>query len=353
MTRKSAAGAMPASVRKLRCAIYTRKSTDEGLEKAFNTLDAQRDACEAYASSQRAEGWTLLPDQYDDGGFSGATLERPAVQLLLRDIEAGRVDVVVVYKIDRLSRALMDFARLVELFDAHAVTFVSVTQSFNTTTSMGRLTLNILLSFAQFEREVIGERIRDKFAASRARGMWMGGRVPLGYDVKNRRLVVNPAEVATVRRIFEGFVATGSGTRLAEMLRAEGVTRRLYRYYVSQSVLKCLGENDPALVRRVPAAEIEALVVAQVRALLRQPELVVGTWQTARADDAGVTDADAVTALEQFEPLWDELFPAEQARIVQLLVERVEVGPKGADIRLRVEGLKSLALDLSQTSAAA
>jgi len=216
MTRKSAAGAMPASVRKLRCAIYTRKSTDEGLEKAFNTLDAQRDACEAYASSQRAEGWTLLPDQYDDGGFSGATLERPAVQLLLRDIEAGRVDVVVVYKIDRLSRALMDFARLVELFDAHAVTFVSVTQSFNTTTSMGRLTLNILLSFAQFEREVIGERIRDKFAASRARGMWMGGRVPLGYDVKNRRLVVNPAEVATVRRIFEGFVATGSGTRLAE-----------------------------------------------------------------------------------------------------------------------------------------
>ena len=158
-------------IRRLRCAVYTRKSTDEGLDREFNTLDAQRDACEAYVLSQRAEGWTLVADRYDDGGFSGGTLERPALQRLLRDIEQGRVEVVVVYKIDRLSRSLMDFSRLVECFEAHGVTFVSITQSFNTTTSMGRLTLNILLSFAQFEREVIGERIRDKFAASRARGM--------------------------------------------------------------------------------------------------------------------------------------------------------------------------------------
>src|ERR1700710_578959 len=168
-------------VRNLRCAVYTRKSSEEGLEQEFNSLDAQREACEAYVASQRAEGWTLVPDRYDDGGFSGGTLERPALKRLRADIEAGKVDVVVVYKIDRLSRSLMDFSRLVELFDQHKVTFVSVTQSFNTTTSMGRLTLNVLLSFAQFEREVIGERIRDKFAASRKKGIWMGGFVPFGY----------------------------------------------------------------------------------------------------------------------------------------------------------------------------
>ncbi len=166
--RQEAAPAPPAA-RKLRCAVYTRKISEEGLEQAFNSLDAQREACEAYILSQRAEGWLLVPDRYDDGGVSGGTLERPALQRLLADIEAGRMDVVVVYKIDRLSRALMDFARLVEVFDRHGVTFVSVTQAFNTTTSMGRLTLNVLLSFAQFEREVIGERIRDKFAASAAR----------------------------------------------------------------------------------------------------------------------------------------------------------------------------------------
>jgi DNA invertase Pin-like site-specific DNA recombinase len=164
--------ATPIPALKLRCAIYTRKSTDEGLDKEYSTLDAQRDSCEAYIASQRAEGWLLATDHYDDGGFSGGTLERPALRRLLADIEAGRIDVIVVYKIDRLSRSLMDFARLVETFEAHGVTFVSVTQSFNTTTSMGRLTLNILLSFAQFEREVIGERIRDKFAGSRARGIW-------------------------------------------------------------------------------------------------------------------------------------------------------------------------------------
>ena len=163
-----------------RCAIYTRKSSEEGLEMEFNSLDAQREACEAYVASQRAEGWVAIRDRYDDGGWSGGTLDRPALKQLLIDVEEGLIDVIVVYKIDRLSRSLMDFARLVEVLDRNNVTFVSVTQSFNTTTSMGRLTLNILLSFAQFEREVIGERIRDKFAASRKRGMWMGGFVPIG-----------------------------------------------------------------------------------------------------------------------------------------------------------------------------
>src|ERR671916_2721018 len=204
----------PAPVRKLRCAVYTRKSSEEGLEQEFNSLQAQREASEAYVASQRPEGWVLVPDRYDDGGVSGGTLDRPALRRLLADIEAGLVDVVGVYKNDRLSRSLMDFARLVELFEAHQVTFFSVTQSFSTTTSMGRLTLNVLLSFAQFEREVIGERIRDKFAASRARGMWMGGWAPMGYDIKDRKLVVNETEAALVRRIFEQFVKLGSATRL-------------------------------------------------------------------------------------------------------------------------------------------
>ena len=177
--------------RKLRCAVYTRKSTEEGLEQEFNSLHAQREACEAYVASQRSEGWALIREPYDDGGFSGGTLERPALKRLLADIEEGLVDVVVVYKIDRLSRSLMDFSKLVEVFDRAGVTFVSVTQSFNTTTSMGRLTLNILLSFAQFEREVTAERIRDKIRASRQKGMFMGGNVPLGYVVKDRKLVVS------------------------------------------------------------------------------------------------------------------------------------------------------------------
>ena len=207
-------------MRRLRCAIYTRKSTEEGLDQEFNSLDAQREACGAYIASQRAEGW-MLADRYDDGGFSGANLERPALKRLIADIEAGLVDVVVVYKIDRLSRSLMDFSKLVEVFDRSAVTFVSVTQAFNTTTSMGRLTLNILLSFAQFEREVIGERIRDKVAASRRRGMWMGGWTPLGYDVVDRRLVVNEPEAPLVRRIFSRFLELGSATLLARELQKE------------------------------------------------------------------------------------------------------------------------------------
>ena len=205
-------------IRKVRCAVYTRKSSEEGLEQEFNSLHAQRESCEAYIASQRPEGWILVPDRYDDGGVSGGTLERPALQRLLADIERGLVDVVVVYKIDRLSRSLMDFAKLVEVFEANEVTFVSVTQHFSTTTSMGRLTLNMLLSFAQFEREVIGERIRDKFAQSRARGMWMGGWAPLGYDVRDRKLVVNEAEAEIVRSIFARFLRIGSATELTRAL---------------------------------------------------------------------------------------------------------------------------------------
>jgi len=425
-------------VRKHRCAVYTRKSSEEGLDQEFNSLDAQREACESYIASQRHEGWVLVPDRYDDGGFSGGTLERPALRRLLRDIEAGLVDVIVVYKIDRLSRSLMDFAKLVEVFERCGVTFVSVTQSFNTTTSMGRLTLNILLSFAQFEREVIGERIRDKFAASRKRGMWMGGYTPLGYDVRDRKLVVNDVEARLVRRIFTGFVEMESATRLAQALRREGVTTKrgkpidkndvyrvlsnrvylgeavhkgtaypgehgaivtreqwgavhailrtsawartnltrretpallrgllfgtdgramspthargrrgqLYRYYVSQSVLKGGAAAGPA-IRRLPAGEIEGLVLAQVRALLRQPEVIVGTWRTAHAEDTGVTEAEVRSALEQLDPLWDELFPAEQARILRLLVDRVDIGEDGAEVRLRVDGLSGLTRDLA------
>jgi DNA invertase Pin-like site-specific DNA recombinase len=211
-----------------RCAIYTRKSTEEGLDQGFNSLHAQRDACEAYVSSQRSEGWTALKTHYDDGGFSGGTLDRPALKSLLQDIEAGKLDVVVVYKIDRLSRSLMDFAKLVEVFERKSVTFVSVTQSFNTTTSMGRLTLNVLLSFAQFEREVTGERIRDKFTASKKKGMWMGGTPPLGYDVHERKLVVNPAEAEIVRTIFRLYLDLGSTRRLRDELKVRNIRSKAW-----------------------------------------------------------------------------------------------------------------------------
>ena len=210
----------------LRCAIYTRVSSDQGLEQDFNSLDAQREAAEAYIKSQAHEGWRLIRDHYDDGGCSGGTMERPALQRLLEVIRAGRIDIVVVYKVDRLTRSLADFAKLVELFDAHKVSFVSVTQSFNTTTSMGRLTLNVLLSFAQFEREVTGERIRDKIAASKKKGMWMGGVVPLGYRVEDRKLIVEEEEAKLVRKIFERYLELGSIPALQGELRGEAVVTR-------------------------------------------------------------------------------------------------------------------------------
>ncbi|HEY0150228.1 MAG TPA: recombinase family protein [Allosphingosinicella sp.] len=211
---------------KVRCAIYTRKSTEDGLEQEFNSLDAQREACAAYILSQRHEGWVQLPELYDDGGYSGGTMERPGLKQLLTDVEAGKVDVIVLYKVDRLTRSLADFARIVEVLDGAGASFVSITQSFNTTTSMGRLTLNVLLSFAQFEREVTGERIRDKIAQSKAKGMWMGGVVPLGYDVSERKLVINEVEAATVRMIFERYAALGSTGLLTDELRATGVVTK-------------------------------------------------------------------------------------------------------------------------------
>jgi DNA invertase Pin-like site-specific DNA recombinase len=206
-----------------RCAIYTRKSTEDGLEQAFNSLDAQREACAAYILSQASEGWESLPDYYDDGGFSGGSMKRPGLEQLLEDVASGKVDIIVVYKVDRLTRSLADFAKIVEVLDAHEASFVSVTQSFNTTNSMGRLTLNVLLSFAQFEREVTGERIRDKVAASKKKGMWMGGNVPMGYVVDERKLVVDREQADIVRHIYQRYRALQSVPALQFALREEGV----------------------------------------------------------------------------------------------------------------------------------
>lgn len=418
-------------IRKLRSAVYTRKSTDEGLDMDFNSLDAQRESCEAYVSSQKAEGWLLVADRYDDGGFSGGNMERPALKRLLADVQANKVDVVVVYKIDRLSRSMLDFLNLVELFERHGVTFVSVTQSFNTKDAMGRMALNILITFAQFERELIGERIRDKVAASRKKGIWMGGWTPLGYEVRDRKLIIHDADAERVRHIFRRFVQLKSATRLARELvqagernryghlldkgilykllnnrvyigdavhkgtsyrgeheaiidnvlwdqvhailkesprkRANGAraqspamlkgllfgpdgaamspthTRksgRLYRYYTSQTAMK-RGKSD-CPVRQMPAAEIERVVLDQVRKLLQAPEIVIQTWRAARKQGNEITENDARTALMEFDGLWAELFPAEQARIVELLVQRIDLSPDKLDITLKIEGLTSL-----------
>ncbi len=438
-------------LRKVRCAVYTRKSSEEGLEQEFNSLHAQREACDAYIASQRHEGWVTVPDQYDDGGISGGTLDRPAVQRLLRDIEADLVDVVVVYKVDRLSRSLMDFSKLVDVFERNGVSFVSITQQFNTTTSMGRLTLNILLSFAQFEREMIGERIRDKFAASRKKGMWMGGWAPLGYDVAERKLVVNKEEAALVRRIFERFVTLRSATMLVKELKADDVrtkswttqsgrrregrpfdkgtvykilnnriylgeavhkgtsypgeheaivcqalwdrahavlaenghargnetrartpallkgllrcavcgstmtpshTRRrgrLYRYYVCLKSIKNGAESCP--VRSIAASEIEGVVLGQARRLLHAPEIaarIVAAYHELSGDngDAAAREREVLDALGRLDEVWGELFPAEQTRIVRLLVDRIDVAPDGIDVRLRTGGIHSLVSEL-------
>jgi DNA invertase Pin-like site-specific DNA recombinase len=431
--------------RKLRCAAYTRKSSEEGLELEFNSLHAQREAALAYIANQKSEGWVALSDHYDDGGISGGTLERPGLQRLLRDIEAGMVDVVVVYKIDRLSRSLTDFAKLVDVFERHNVTFVSVTQQFNTTTSMGRLTLNILLSFAQFERDVIGERIRDKFAASRRKGMWMGGWPPLGYEVENRRLVVVERKAALVRRIFDRFGKTGSALLVARELNAAGeVTKRrgcadrarggkpwakgavykvlanpvylgeavhkgvpypgehaaivdqrtwdkahavmaepahrrgaatraevpallkglifgpngrpmspshtrrrgrVYRYYVTREAIADGYDSCP--ITSVPAADIEGAVLDHVQKLLAAPELVARTWAAAKRDgEDQITEREVTIMLADFATVWNELFPAEQARIVQLLVERVNIHEDALEVRIRADGLASLVAEL-------
>lgn len=234
----------------LRCAVYTRKSTDEGLEKDFNSLDAQREACAAYVMSQQHEGWMLLPELYDDGGHSGGTLERPALQLLLDDVRSGKVDVVVVYKIDRLTRSLADFAKIVDVLDEVNATFVSVTQAFSTTNSMGRLTLNVLLSFAQFEREVGAERIRDKIAASKAKGMWMGGSVPLGYKAVDRKLVVIPEEAKTVREIMHRYLVTPSIKELVKELERDSFASK--RRTSVQARCSQMASLKPDLCRKSP-----------------------------------------------------------------------------------------------------
>ena len=226
----------PGSAKAVRCAIYTRVSTDQGLEQDFNSLDAQYDASQAFIRSQAHAGWTPLRTKYDDGGFSGGNTDRPALQRLLEDVRAGKVDVIVVYKVDRLTRSLADFAKLVELFDRHNVSFVSVTQQFNTTSSMGRLTLNVLLSFAQFEREVTSERIRDKISASKRKGLWVGGMAPLGYDAKDRKITVNEAEAERVRTIFRTYLKLGSLNRLMAYLRKRGIVTKVRSLKTGETV---------------------------------------------------------------------------------------------------------------------
>ena len=228
-----------------RCAIYTRKSTDHNLDLAFNSLDAQREACEAYIKSQAHEGWRLIPDRFDDGAFSGASLDRPALEALLNQVREKKIDIVVVYKVDRLTRALADFAKLVELFDANDVSFVSVTQSFNTTSSMGRLTLNVLLSFAQFEREVIGERVRDKISASKRKGIWVGGPIPLGYRSVDKKLEVIPEEAARVKKIFEDYLRVGSIGALSASLAKEGVKPKPRQLSSGRTIAAARYTNGP------------------------------------------------------------------------------------------------------------
>ena len=439
---------------KIRCAIYTRKSNEEGLEQEFNSLDAQRDAALHYIKSQAHEGWVPTNESYDDGGFTGGNTERPALKRLFKDIENGLVDVVVVYKIDRLSRSLFDFLQMVRTFDRHNVSFVSVTQQFNTSTPMGRLMINVLMSFAEYEREVTGERIRDKIAASKKKGMWMGGTPPLGYDVNERKLTVNHDEAATLRMIFEEFLRYESVTTVASQLKRKGVigkswtsrrgitrkgealdkgniyrilnnplyigkirhkkeiyegehtpiipqhmwdaaqslmdknssgerrkrTRtdsshllrgiifdcegnaltpsstknrygRSYRYYVSTKAIK--NGYGEAKLASVPAVQVESMVVTQIRQMLTMPEMAFKTYQQARAKAIGVDIDDVRAAFSDFNALWDQLFPAEQTRLVRLLIERIEVSHEGINIIYLANGLVQLCSEMKHFKEAA
>lgn len=434
--------------KRIRCAIYTRKSTEEGLDMDFNTLDAQRESAESYIASQKSEGWVLVPDYYDDGGFSGGNLERPALKRLMEDIKQRKIDVVVVYKVDRLSRSLPDFAKLVEIFDEHKVSFVSVTQQFNTTSSMGRLTLNILLSFAQFEREVTGERIRDKFLASKKKGMWMGGAPMLGYDIKDRQLIVNIEEAKVVQHIFNRFLTLRSTTELVRELRAQGYRNKTFtsqktkrehigkpfnknqlyrilqsRFYVgevphkdksypglhepivrrkvweeAQEIFKesprkrsrAVVAKTPSLLRglvyctccntvltpvhtrkkgkqyryyqpaatvqgraevctmsAIPAGDLEKAVLNQLQRVFSSPEMIVKTWATAHAKDSSVSEQEVRNALREIGPVWNELFPVEQTRIVHLLISRIEISNNNLRIRMRHDSLESLTHDIT------
>ena len=432
--------------RRMRCAVYTRKSSEEGLDQEYNSIDAQRDAGHAYIASQRAEGWIAVADDYDDPAFSGGNMERPALKRLMADIEAGKIDVIVIYKIDRLTRSLADFSKMVEVFERQGVSFVSVTQQFNTTTPMGRLMLNVLLSFAQFEREVTGERIRDKIAASKRKGMWMGGIPPIGYDVANRRLIPNEAEAKTIAHIFQRFVELGSTTKLVKELRLDGVTSkawttqdgrvregkpidkgliykvlnnrtylgelrhkelwyqaehppiitksiwddahailstngrvratttraktqyllkgivfgsdgramspfqtakqngRRYRYYVPQRDIK---EHAGASgLPRMPAAELESAVLEQLRGHLRSPDVVRDVLPQAQKYDPTLDEAIVTVAMKRLDDVWDQLFPAEQMRIVRLLVRQVNVSPNNMSMDLHPTGIQRLVLEL-------
>ncbi len=432
--------------RRMRCAVYTRKSSEEGLDQEYNSIDAQRDAGHAYIASQRTEGWIAVADDYDDPAFSGGNMERPALKRLMADIEAGKIDVIVIYKIDRLTRSLADFSKMVEVFERQGVSFVSVTQQFNTTTSMGRLMLNVLLSFAQFEREVTGERIRDKIAASKRKGMWMGGIPPIGYDVANRRLIPNEAEAKTIAHIFQRFVELGSTTKLVKELRLDGVTSkawttqdgrvregkpidkgliykvlnnrtylgelrhkelwyqaehppiitksiwddvhailstngrvratttraktqyllkgivfgsdgramspfqtakqngRRYRYYVPQRDIK---EHAGASgLPRMPAAELESAVLEQLRGHLRSPDVVRDVLPQAQKYDPTLDEAIVTVAMKRLDDVWDQLFPAEQMRIVRLLVRQVNVSPNNMSMDLHPTGIQRLVLEL-------
>jgi site-specific DNA recombinase len=434
--------------RRQRCAVYCRVSSDERLDQSFNSIDAQKEAGHAYVASQRSEGWIPVADDYDDGGFSGGNMERPALRRLMADIEAGAIDIVVVYKIDRLTRSLIDFSRMVEVFERAGVSFVSVTQQFNTTTSMGRLMLNVLLSFAQFEREVTGERIRDKIAASKRKGMWMGGVPPLGYDVQDRRLIPNAREAKLVQHIFKRFVELGSSTKLVKELRLDGFTSKswttqdgihregkpidkslIYKILGNRTYLGELrhkeqwykGEHQPLIepslwqaaqsilqvsprtranhsrakipfllkglvtgadgraltvawtrkgegklyryyvhtrdnrefagasgLPRLPALELEAHVVEQMRLVLRAPDLKLRVAQTLADRDPPIDEAKVCVAMLQIDKIWDQLFPAEQERIVRLLIQRVVVTPHQLEVQMRPNGLESLAAELIQ-----
>jgi DNA invertase Pin-like site-specific DNA recombinase len=437
--------------RRQRCAVYCRVSSDERLDQSFNSIDAQKEAGHAYIASQRSEGWIPVADDYDDGGFSGGNMERPGLRRLMVDIEQGLIDTVVVYKIDRLTRSLADFSKMVEVFERAGVSFVSVTQQFNTTTSMGRLMLNVLLSFAQFEREVTGERIRDKITASKRKGMWMGGVPPLGYDVKDRRLVPNEREAKVIRHIFKRFVELSSTTRLTKELRLDGITSKawttqdgkvregklidkglIYKLLCNRTYLGELrhkeewfkGEHQPLIepstweavqsilstnsrtrgnhtraktpfllkglifgadgramtaawtrkgtgkmyryyihmrdtkehagasgLPRLPAIELEANVVEQLRRILRAPDLKFRVAQHMCRSDAQIDEAKVCIAMLQIDKVWDQLFPAEQERIVRLLVSKVVVTPHNIEVQIRPNGLERLAAELTPPSA--
>jgi DNA invertase Pin-like site-specific DNA recombinase len=419
-----------------RCAVYCRVSSDERLDQEFNSIDAQKEAGQAYIASQRAEGWIPVADDYDDPGYSGGNTDRPGLRRLMADIERGQIDIVVVYKIDRLTRSLADFAKMVEIFDQHGVSFSAVTQQINSATSMGRLMLNVLLSFAQFEREVTGERIRDKIAAAKRKGMWMGGIPPLGYDVDNRLLIINESEAEVVRRIFEEMLTIGSPTQIAANLTAEGITTKAWttqegqtrsgaridkkylhkllrnRIYLGElshkgnwypgahppiidaalwekvhsvlardgharSVETKIRSRTDALLRgllyapsgermyptysrkngrkyfyyvsksesrfgapgkgydRLPAPEIEAAVVAQIRTVLTSPESIASVVRHIQHTGAQVDEATTVMAMGRLNDVWDQLFPVERHRIANLMIERIDLIHVG-----EVQGIK-------------